>query len=136
MSKFIIALALVVFGLMPCAARAQMSLSMIGTGPRGYDFMIGSWSCKNSVPSRLGGPLTSNLTISRANNGSLFIRSRAANYDSASYTGAPVATISNSVSFPIGVSFNASGNLFVANGNNNTVTAKHSFTARRTRGRR
>ena len=37
------------------------------------------------------------------------------------YTGAPIATISNSVDAPFDLAFNASSNLFVANFNN-TVT--------------
>ncbi len=38
------------------------------------------------------------------------------------YTGAPTATISNSVNTPYGLAFNASGNLFVANYPSNNVT--------------
>jgi hypothetical protein len=86
MHKFLTPLALTVLTLAPCAAPAQtMSLSMVGVGPHGYDFMIGSWSCTNSVPSHMGGPSTSSFTISRSANGALFIRTTAANYETASY---------------------------------------------------
>jgi hypothetical protein len=86
MSKSFTVLALTVLSLAPCAVLSQpMSLSMVGVGSHGYDFMIGSWSCTNSVPSRVGGPSTSRFTISRSANGALFVRSTAANYDTASY---------------------------------------------------
>jgi hypothetical protein len=86
MRKFSIALSVAVFSLVPCVALPQpTSLSMVGAGPHGYDFMIGSWSCSNSVLSRLGGPSTSSFTISRSAGGALFVRSTAANYDTASY---------------------------------------------------
>jgi hypothetical protein len=38
------------------------------------------------------------------------------------YTGAPIAMITNSLSAPVGLGFNASGDLFVGNDGNNTVT--------------
>jgi hypothetical protein len=86
MSKLFTALSLAAFSLSPCVARSQeMSLSMVGVGPHGYDFMIGSWSCTNTIPSHLGGPTTSKFTISRSANGALFVRSTAMNYDTASY---------------------------------------------------
>ena len=86
MSKFVRVLALGAFALAPCAAlSAPMPVSMVGVGPHGYDFMIGSWSCTNTVPSRLGGPSNSSFTISRSVNGALFVHSTAANYDTSSY---------------------------------------------------
>jgi hypothetical protein len=86
MSKFFSVLALAVLGFAPSTVvSATMPLSMVGVGPHGYDFMIGSWSCTNSVLSRLGGPSTSSFTISRTVNGALFVRSTAASYDTASY---------------------------------------------------
>jgi hypothetical protein len=86
MSKFFGVLALAVLSLAPSAVLpATMPLSMVGVGPHGYDFMIGSWSCTNSVPSPLGGPSTSSFTISRSVNGALFVRSSAVNYDTSSY---------------------------------------------------
>jgi hypothetical protein len=86
MSKLLPVLTLAVGSLTPCVALSKpMPLSMVGVGPHGYDFMIGSWSCTNSVPSRLGGPSTSAFTISRSAGGALFVRSTAAGYDTASY---------------------------------------------------
>jgi hypothetical protein len=86
MNKCFSLLALTVLSLAPGVASSHpMSLSMVGVGPHGYDFMIGSWSCTNSVPSRLGGPSTSGFTIGRSVNGALFVRSTAASYDTASY---------------------------------------------------
>lgn len=87
MKKFFIILAFAAISLAPSAALSSpMALSMVGVGSRGYDFMIGGWSCRNTVPTRLSGPTSSRFTVSRsAASGSLFIRSMAANYDVTSY---------------------------------------------------
>jgi hypothetical protein len=86
MSKLLGALALLAISLAPSAALSRsMPLSMIGVGPRGYDFMIGTWSCRNSVPTRLSGPATARFTVSRSANGALYVRSTAANFDTALY---------------------------------------------------
>jgi hypothetical protein len=86
MRKILIVLGLAALSVAPSIALPQpISLSMVGVGPHGYDFMVGSWSCTNSVPSRLGGPSTSTFTVSRSANGALFVRSIATSYDTASY---------------------------------------------------
>jgi hypothetical protein len=86
MSKLFGVLALAVISLAPGAALSKsMPLSAIGVGPHGYDFMVGSWTCSNSVPTHLSGPSTSRFTVSRSANGALFVRSTAANFDTASY---------------------------------------------------
>jgi hypothetical protein len=66
-------------------ARAAMSPSMVGVGPHGYDFMIGSWSCKNSVPSTLGGPAATTVTVARAANGSLSVHVSGTNFGAMGY---------------------------------------------------
>lgn len=54
----------------PYAALAQsneMSLSKVGSGPNGYDWLVGTWSCVNGMPpSPTSGPSTSTLTVSRS----------------------------------------------------------------------
>jgi hypothetical protein len=43
-----------------------MSASAIGAGAHGYDFMIGTWSCTNTMPSPIGGPASSSWIIGRS----------------------------------------------------------------------
>jgi hypothetical protein len=72
----------------PCASPAQsaMSASMLGVGPHGWDFYLGTWSCTNSVPSPTGGPATSTATITKNNAGAgLFFRATAQDFDESGY---------------------------------------------------
>ena len=67
----ILGIAALVFWLLgPCPALAQstaMPLSKVGSGPNGYDWLIGTWSCANGMPaSPTSGPPTSTLTVSRS----------------------------------------------------------------------
>jgi hypothetical protein len=39
---------------------------MMGVGPHGYDFLVGSWSCTNSNPNAMTGPATSMMTATAA----------------------------------------------------------------------
>jgi hypothetical protein len=39
---------------------------MMGVGPHGYDFLVGSWSCTNSNPNAMTGPAASILTATAA----------------------------------------------------------------------
>jgi hypothetical protein len=54
------------------AARADAPV--MGGGAAGYDFLIGNWSCRNTMPSAMAGPSTFTLAVSRATPTSLFIR--------------------------------------------------------------
>jgi hypothetical protein len=63
-----------------------MSSGMIGAGSHGYDFLIGTWSCKNSIPSPMGGPAATTLTIARSAMGAYVIHVSGANFDSMGYT--------------------------------------------------
>jgi hypothetical protein len=51
-----------------CAAQSapMMSAATAGVGPHGYDFLIGTWTCKNSMPSPMGGPAITTAVISRS----------------------------------------------------------------------
>jgi hypothetical protein len=63
-----------------------MSSAMPGAGPHGWDFLIGTWSCKNSMPSPMGGPASTTATIARSVNGALSIHSTGSNFDAMGYT--------------------------------------------------
>lgn len=55
---------------LPAVALGAMSPAMMGAGSHGYDFMIGSWACTNSMPaSQIGGPTSSTFAIAHAGAG-------------------------------------------------------------------
>jgi hypothetical protein len=86
MKKFLSLAMLAMLVLAPSAARTQTSTNMIGVGPHGYDFLIGSWTCTNTTPTPMAGPSVSKFTASRSNQGSsLVIRTSGKNFDSTSY---------------------------------------------------
>ncbi len=58
-------LMLAALALLPVAANAQMMTTM-GSGPHGYDWLIGTWTCKNAVPTPLAGPTVQTLTAMRS----------------------------------------------------------------------
>lgn len=67
-------------------AASPMSSTTIGAGPHGYDFLIGTWSCKNSMPTELGGPAATTVTIGRLGTGSYTVHVTGANFDALGYT--------------------------------------------------
>ena len=71
--------------LLPPAARSAMSPAAIGVGPHGYDFLIGTWSCKNAAPSAMEGPGTTTAVISRTSTGALAFHGTGANFDAMGY---------------------------------------------------
>jgi hypothetical protein len=72
---------------LPWALRSAWALTpvTVGVGPHGYDFLIGTWSCKNSVPSALEGPTTTTFVITRTTNGALSIHVTATGFDAMGY---------------------------------------------------
>ncbi|MGC1381894.1 MAG: hypothetical protein WA814_12830 [Candidatus Baltobacteraceae bacterium] len=62
-----------------------MQSSTYGAGPHGYDWAIGTWTCTNTVPSAMGGPTNTTLTVVRTNNGALLYRSVGTNFDNTWY---------------------------------------------------
>jgi hypothetical protein len=68
------------------ASASPMSSGTIGVGPHGYDFLIGTWSCKNSMPSPMGGPATTTVTIGRGVGGSLTVRVSGEGFEAMGYT--------------------------------------------------
>ena len=77
----------VVFSLVPAVAESQSSgfPSSVGVGAHGYDWLIGSWSCTNSMPSAMGGPATMSLTAAHSANGSIGVHLSGRNFDTTGY---------------------------------------------------
>lgn len=70
------------------AARASgpTSMSAVGAGPSGYDWLVGTWSCKNTMaPSKLGALQSSAYTAAKLKDGSVVIHSMSPNGDVESY---------------------------------------------------
>lgn len=86
MNRLVALFALAALAIFPSIARASaMAPSTVGVGPHGYDWLIGTWSCKNSMPSPMGGPAATTLRVSRATNGSLAVHVNGTNFDAVGY---------------------------------------------------
>ena len=65
----------------PAATSTLISLSTIGVGAHGYDFLIGHWDCTNSAPYSIYDPLRFSLTYGPAGtDGTLLGVQRATGY--------------------------------------------------------
>ena len=69
----------------PCAAHSAASSSTAGVGPHGWDFMIGTWTCKNSMPSSMGGPAATTLTVAHSADDALSVHVNGENFDAMGY---------------------------------------------------
>lgn len=68
----------------PAAARSQTNPTF-GSGPNGYDYMIGTWSCVNGMSqSSMGMPPHQTLTVSKSS-GAMFFHTTSNNLDISSY---------------------------------------------------
>ena len=68
------------------AAQGSMSMAAVGAGPHGYDWMVGTWSCTNTMrASMLGGLPSTTLTITKVSDGNLMIRTTSPNGDVTAY---------------------------------------------------
>jgi hypothetical protein len=86
MKRFLCVIAGMMAVVAPAVVHPQMmSSAMYGAGPHGYDWAIGTWSCTNTMPSPMGGPTHTTLTVSKANNGAIFYRSTGTNFDNVWY---------------------------------------------------
>lgn len=88
MNRLVALLTVAAISFAPATAQASpsaMSPSMVGMGPHGYDFLIGKWSCINSIPSRMGGPSETTVTIARSPSGSLSVHVAGTNFESLGY---------------------------------------------------
>jgi hypothetical protein len=66
-------------------AASPMMPASIGVGPHGYDFLVGTWTCKNGMPSPMGGPAVSTLVIARLATGALSFHVSGTNFDASGY---------------------------------------------------
>jgi hypothetical protein len=82
MNRIVVLLLAGLVGFVPSAVR---SASSVGVGPHGYDFLIGSWTCRNSMPSPMGGPALTTLTVNRAPGGSLWFHVTGTGFDGLGY---------------------------------------------------
>ena len=67
-------------------ARSSMATTQYGVGPHGWDYWVGTWTCKNLMVSAVSGPSTTTLTVSSSRAGSsYYYRSKGQNFDQAGY---------------------------------------------------
>ncbi|MBV8372349.1 MAG: hypothetical protein JOY69_03745 [Candidatus Eremiobacteraeota bacterium] len=91
MKRLIIAITAAAAVLAPTlAGRAMgdtmMSISAVGSGPHGYDWMAGTWACTNPMhPSALGALQSTTFTATKLKDGSVLIKSTSPNGDVSSY---------------------------------------------------
>jgi hypothetical protein len=79
-------LVVIVAALFAMAAGVGQSVAAtMGVGPHGWDFLIGTWACKNSMPSAMGGPATTSVVIGRSINGALSVRVTGTGFDAVGY---------------------------------------------------
>jgi hypothetical protein len=73
--------------LLPCMAQSApaMSAASVGVGPHGYDFLIGTWNCKNNIASSMGGPATTTAAIAHSANGTLSFHATGKGFDAMGY---------------------------------------------------
>ena len=70
----------------PALSETPMSVSAVGAGPHGYDYMVGTWSCANTMhPSELGALSSTTITASKLKDGNILIRTASPNGDVTAY---------------------------------------------------
>ena len=70
----------------PALGDTPMSMSAVGAGPHGYDYMVGTWSCTNSMhPSELGALASTTFTATKLKDGGIMIRTASPNGDVTAY---------------------------------------------------
>ena len=73
-------------GLAAAALADAAATTSVGIGPRGYDYMIGTWSCSNPMqPSALGALTSTTLVATKVRDGNIMIRTASPNGDVTSY---------------------------------------------------
>lgn len=64
------------------SAQAATMATGGGAGPHAYDWMLGTWTCKNAIPTALAGPAVQTLTATRSTmTGAITWRYTGTNYD-------------------------------------------------------
>ena len=86
MRHFLMVSLLFILAIAPSGISAQTSVSGINVGPHGNDFFIGTWTCRNSIPSA-GFPALVKTTATRSASSpsDIFIRSSAQGYDASGF---------------------------------------------------
>lgn len=83
MKRLVVAFAACAFVLAPSLAApalAATSISDVGVGPHGYDYMVGTWSCTNSMqPTELGALASTTMTAAKVKDGNIMIRTASPN---------------------------------------------------------
>jgi hypothetical protein len=69
----------------PLPAFSAMGSPTVGVGPHGYDFLIGTWTCKNNAPSAMSGPTVVTLSVARSVNGALAFHSSGSGFAAMGY---------------------------------------------------
>jgi hypothetical protein len=89
MKKFLFYVALAAVALAPAAAQSQMmsaTTTVYGAGAHGFDAFVGTWSCTNVMPSPMGGPTHTTLTVARTSlPGVIYYHSVGTGFDNAWY---------------------------------------------------
>ena len=87
MRRFFACTALLALAIAPSIARSESptSVSSVGVGAHGYDWLIGTWTCSNAAPSAMSGPTATTLTVTRNGAGALSIHTAGANFDGLGY---------------------------------------------------
>jgi hypothetical protein len=66
-------------------AESAETPATIGVGAHGYDWLIGAWTCTNSMPSAMSGPATTTLKASRPSQGAIQFHATGTDYDASGY---------------------------------------------------
>jgi hypothetical protein len=70
----------------PARADTPMSVSTVGAGPHGYDYMVGTWSCTNPMhASALGALPSTTITATKVKDGNIILRTASPNGDVTAY---------------------------------------------------
>ncbi len=70
----------------PALSDTPMSVSVVGAGPHGYDWMVGTWSCTNPMhASALGALASTTITATKVRDGNIMLRTASPNGDVAVY---------------------------------------------------
>ena len=80
---FLLILPLLVPGM--ASADSAMKPATIGVGPHGYDWLIGTWTCTNSMPSAMSGPATTTLVAMKPADGAVGFHVTGKGFDGAGY---------------------------------------------------
>lgn len=56
-----------------------------GVGPHGYDWLVGTWSCKNHLPTSIGGPSGQTIVFAPSGFDGLSVRVRGSGFERSGY---------------------------------------------------